>query len=95
MMEITKVNSPLSAEVGVNKRAQTHYQRDEQQAKPNPSVTKSTSDDWQLLDQAKPQLAQLAEVDSDKVSGLRQAIANGTFRIDIGEIAEAMLRQHG
>ncbi|WP_394202840.1 flagellar biosynthesis anti-sigma factor FlgM [Shewanella waksmanii] len=95
MMEITKVNSPLSAEVGVNKRAQQPVPTNEQPAKSNAGAAQSTSEDWQLLVEAKPQLAEIADVDSDKVAALRQALTDGSFRIDLDEIASAMLRQHG
>ncbi|MGP7733792.1 MULTISPECIES: flagellar biosynthesis anti-sigma factor FlgM [Oceanimonas] len=47
-----------------------------------------------LLQQAKATLNELPEVDMDKVTRLRQAIANGELPLDLDALSEAVLELH-
>ncbi|QIZ76802.1 flagellar biosynthesis anti-sigma factor FlgM [Ferrimonas lipolytica] len=53
------------------------------------------SSQFQLLEDGAQQLAQLPEVDIDRVAALSAALADGSFNIDLNEIATAMTDQHG
>ncbi|GAA4888711.1 flagellar biosynthesis anti-sigma factor FlgM [Ferrimonas pelagia] len=54
----------------------------------------SISDDWQLLEQANQELSQLADVDMDKVNAMRAALKDGSFELDLADLAGQMLGQH-
>lgn len=92
-MEIQKIHSAINAEIGVSKR-KTDQVPQAEVATPAQKPA-SISQDWQLLEKSHLALQQLADVDTDKVNALRASIANGSFTLDLAEIAEKMLKQHG
>ena len=56
-----------------------------------PDETTSLSGNLQEVQELKAQLANLPEVRLEKVQDLQKAIANGTYKVDAGKIADAMI----
>lgn len=54
----------------------------------------NVSNDHQLLENVKQELAKVPDVDEQKVSFIRNALKNGTFELDFDKISEAILAQH-
>jgi negative regulator of flagellin synthesis FlgM len=93
-MEIQKIPSAISTEINTNKGQQAPTQAG------TPVVTAvakqaSISKDWQLLEKSQTALHALDDIDTDKVSALRESLKNGSFELDLEKIAEQMLNQHG
>lgn len=94
-MEIQKINSAISTEIGTKKgQAQLPVQQDTV-GKPVSIEQKVVSDDWQLLTGSQSELEQIEDIDQTKIDEIRQSLKAGTFKLDLGAISEAMLQQHG
>ncbi|MGI2258609.1 flagellar biosynthesis anti-sigma factor FlgM [Shewanella sp. GXUN23E] len=90
-MEIRKTTTPAVTLVSGQKPASTQVKQAESQpAKQQTAV----SQDWHLLEQGHEQLKTTSDFDADKVAALRQSLKEGTFDLDVSQIASAMLRQH-
>lgn len=90
-MEIRKTTTPQVTLVSGQQAAPGQTPKSE--AKPagnEPAV----SQDWHLLEQGREELKQTSDFDADKVAALRQSLQDGSFDLDIGLIAGAMIRQH-
>jgi len=57
----------------------------------SPDETTYLSGNLQEVQELKAQLANLPEVRLEKVQALQKAIANGTYEVDAGKIADAMI----
>ncbi|MCC4834388.1 flagellar biosynthesis anti-sigma factor FlgM [Shewanella sp. 10N.7] len=96
-MDINKISSPVTADMGTTKsKANTSGQTEVAELKPRKMPAQSTvSDDWKLIEKTQPELANFSDFDADKVAELRQALQTGTFSLDVKKIAEAMKQNHG
>ena len=93
-MEINKINSAMSTEMGTSKSSKGTVQP----LKPSSNVAKAAavvSDDCKLIDHAKSRLAQLPDVDMVKVAEVRQSLIEGNFDLNLDKVADAMVLQHG
>ncbi|MBB1268382.1 flagellar biosynthesis anti-sigma factor FlgM [Shewanella sp. SR44-3] len=93
-MEIQKIHSALSAEIGSNKGKQAPAQAQSSVVTAAPKQA-TISKDWQLLEKSHDALQALDDVDTDKVNALRESLKSGAFKLDLEQIAEKMLNQHG
>ncbi|ABE56928.1 hypothetical protein Sden_3653 [Shewanella denitrificans OS217] len=93
-MEIQKIPSALSAEISTNKGQQAPTQAGAAVVTTAPKQA-TISKDWQLLEKSQNALHALDDIDTDKVSALRESLKNGSFELDLEKIAEQMLNQHG
>ncbi|MBY6185920.1 flagellar biosynthesis anti-sigma factor FlgM [Marinobacter hydrocarbonoclasticus] len=91
-MEINKLASNFPANLATQK---SPAQPSEAPLAAQPKGKDPISDDWQLLEQAEQELAGLSDVDMDKVNALRSALSEGRFDLDLNELAQSMLEQHG
>ncbi len=91
-MEINKLSSNFPASLAT---AKSPVNTPEGHAAPLPKQREAISDDWQLLEQAEQELAGLSDVDMDKVNALRSALTEGRFELDLNDLAQSMLEQHG
>ncbi|MCL2915052.1 flagellar biosynthesis anti-sigma factor FlgM [Shewanella corallii] len=91
-MEIRKTSTPQVTLVNSQKSAAPQQAKAEVKTAGNePAV----SQDWRLLEQGHEELKSTSDFDADKVAALRQSLKDGSFDLDVGLIAGAMLRQHG
>ncbi|WP_144212048.1 flagellar biosynthesis anti-sigma factor FlgM [Shewanella donghaensis] len=97
MMDINKISSPVTADMGTTKSKANNTPKPEVvELSPRAMPTQNAvSDDWQLIEKTQPQLAQVDDFDADKVAQLRQALQQGTFSLDVEQLAEAMKQTHG
>ncbi|MBY5920014.1 flagellar biosynthesis anti-sigma factor FlgM [Ferrimonas balearica] len=91
-MEINKLSSNFPASLAAQK---SPISSPETSAAPLPKQKDAISEDWQLLEQAEQELATLNDVDMDKVNALRSALSEGRFELDLNDLAQSMLEQHG
>ncbi|MBY5991984.1 flagellar biosynthesis anti-sigma factor FlgM [Ferrimonas balearica] len=91
-MEINKLSANYPTNLSAEKKPVAPAE-----ARPvSPQASKeSISGDWQLLEQAEQELATIDEVDMDKVNALRAALSEGRFDLNLADLAQSMLEQHG
>ncbi|KVW99801.1 flagellar biosynthesis anti-sigma factor FlgM [Shewanella frigidimarina] len=97
-MEIQKIHSTISTDsISTEVRAHKHKNNQTLQTEVVTSAPKQTSisQDWQLLEKSQVALQSLDDVDTNKVNALRDAINNGDFNLDLAQVAEKMMKQHG
>jgi negative regulator of flagellin synthesis FlgM len=100
-MEIQKIHSTISTDsISTEVRAHKHKNNQTLQTLQTEVVTSapkqtSISQDWQLLEKSQVALQSLDDVDTNKVNALRDAINNGDFNLDLAQVAEKMMKQHG
>ncbi|GIU51181.1 MULTISPECIES: flagellar biosynthesis anti-sigma factor FlgM [Shewanella] len=96
-MDINKISSPVTADMGTTKsKSNTSQQPEVAEIKPRKMPVQSTvSDDWKLIEKTQPELANISDFNAEKVAELRQALQTGTFSLDVIKIAEAMKQNHG
>ncbi|MCL1096231.1 flagellar biosynthesis anti-sigma factor FlgM [Shewanella kaireitica] len=93
-MEINKINSAMSTEMGTSKSNRGTVQP----LKPSSDVAKAAaavSDDCKLIAHAKSRLEQLPDVDMNKVAEVRQSLIDGNFDLNLDKVVDAMVLQHG
>ncbi|MEC4725919.1 flagellar biosynthesis anti-sigma factor FlgM [Shewanella sp. D64] len=93
-MEIQKINSAISADIGTRKGAVKTPDSPEKVQILQPEQ-KVVSDDCKLLASSLEELEQIEDVDQAKMLEIRQSLRDGSFKLDIDVISEAMLKQHG
>ncbi|SHH19737.1 flagellar biosynthesis anti-sigma factor FlgM [Ferrimonas marina] len=91
-MEINKLSSNFPVDL---KSASQPASAKPAPASQKPANKEAISEDWQLLDQANRELAEMADVDLEKVNALRTQLKNGTFDLDLSDLAGSMMEQHG
>lgn len=69
--------------------------RSPQTATPTSDTAVNLSSQAQQLQAIEDRLKQMPEVDSQRVAELRDAIANGSYQIDSGRIADKLLASEG
>lgn len=76
---------------GIEKSSKTAPPRSTGQSKASDSV--SLSQEAKMLADIKQRLSETPDIRRDKVEALKNAIANGTYHVASGDIADAMLRE--
>lgn len=102
-MEIQKIHNPISSDAistnSISSELRASQQKSSQMAQADVTAhapkQASISQDWQLLEKSQLALQALDDVDTDKVNALREAIKNGDFNLDLAQIADKMIKQHG
>ncbi|QDE30285.1 flagellar biosynthesis anti-sigma factor FlgM [Shewanella polaris] len=96
-MEIQKIHSTINTDsISTEVRANKHKNNQTTQTETaTPAPKQGISQYWQLLEKSQVALQMLDDVDTDKVNALRDAIKNGDFNLDLAQIAEKMIKQHG
>ncbi len=60
----------------------------------SPGSTVEISDTARLLQKAADLVSQTPDVRADRVAGLKKSIADGTYKVDGGALAERLLEEH-
>ncbi|MDX1589935.1 MAG: flagellar biosynthesis anti-sigma factor FlgM [Oleiphilaceae bacterium] len=88
-------NNPANAPKPVNKDrtggAPSQPAQDAPKAAPQQGTNVSLSESARTLTEAQNALAQQPEIDDSKVESIRQALADGSFKMDAEEVARKML----
>ena len=94
-MEIQKIHSAIGTEISTKKGLVQLPVKQGEAEKMAKSELKVVSDDWLLLAGSQSELEQIEEVDQARVDEIRRSFKEGTFKLDLDAISEAMLQQHG
>lgn len=95
-MEINKINSTINTEMGTSRsKTSSFVLPQETQAVVAQKPQAEVSDDCKLIAHNQPQLAEMDDVDLDKVAEIRQSLIDGSFDIDIEQMVDAIVQQHG
>ncbi|PKG56089.1 flagellar biosynthesis anti-sigma factor FlgM [Shewanella sp. Choline-02u-19] len=95
-MEISKVSSTISADMGMSKsKTQSAIPVPEKPVATPIKAQQEVSEDCRLLEHTKHSLEQLPDFDLSKVEQLRQSLVDGSFELNLEELAETMVQQHG
>ena len=92
-MEISKLNSTIHTELAMSKSKTPVIPLAEASAVIKPQ--QEVSDDCRLIESAQPQLEQLPDFDLGKVAQIRQSLIDGSFELNLEQLAETMVQQHG
>ncbi|MCL1140464.1 flagellar biosynthesis anti-sigma factor FlgM [Shewanella pneumatophori] len=93
-MEISKLNSTIHTELATSKN-KTPVTQVADAPVPAMLPQQEVSDDCRLIEAAQPQLEQLPDFDLSKVAQVRQSLIDGSFKLDLEQLAETMVQQHG
>ncbi|WP_417347623.1 flagellar biosynthesis anti-sigma factor FlgM [Ferrimonas sp.] len=90
-MEITPVSQQLvslqNQEANTSNAPVSKHQSENQ--------SQSVSQQWQQLNQASKELDEMDSVDRNKIAALQAELSTEGYPIDLEQIAEAMLEEHG
>ncbi|MCL1050891.1 flagellar biosynthesis anti-sigma factor FlgM [Shewanella abyssi] len=95
-MDISKVSSMLNADMGMSKsKTQSAALVPEKPVAVPIKVQQEVSEDCKLLEHTKYSLEQLPDFDLNKVEQIRQSLVDGSFELNLEQLAETMVQQHG
>ncbi|QQX80534.1 flagellar biosynthesis anti-sigma factor FlgM [Shewanella sp. KX20019] len=95
-MDISKVSSMLNAEMGMSKsKTQSAAPMPEKPVAVPIKAQQEVSEDCKLLEHTKYSLEQLPDFDLNKVEQIRQSLVDGSFELNLQQLAETMVQQHG
>ncbi|MFT5787985.1 MAG: negative regulator of flagellin synthesis FlgM [Shewanella sp.] len=95
-MDISKISSMLNADMGMSKsKTQSAVPVPEKPAAAPIQAQQEVSEDCRLLEHTQNSLEQLPDFDLSRVEQLRQSLVDGSFELDLEQLAETMVQQHG
>lgn len=87
----TPTRSNEGGKVSVTRGNEAQGQGGTAKAEPASSDSVSLTDTAARLRKLESSLAQMPEVDSERVASIKQAIADGSYQVDAGNIADKLL----
>lgn len=93
-MEINKAYNTRIAELN-NEKAPLKPAAPEKVTTVKANQAINISSDWQLVENGLEKLQQVNDVDLAKVQALRESLQQGNFKIDLSQVSEKMINQHG
>ena len=93
-MEISKFNQPSPVTTATTNTAKTAVNPESTPASVTQTNQAKISHDFAVLSQAQQALNDIPEVDLERVAQVQQSIKDGSFSIDLEQIAEVMSQQH-